>query len=118
MVLLSIAELISSSGINIICSSIRRLVRGRGLHDRGGAGDVVQDREAAEEEVRHRVAGVAAHDPPGLCQAEVPGEAGPEGLDDDDQEGRATAQDAEEDALQTEVVLLSFLSKFLDLSFI
>ena len=75
----SIAELISSSGINIICSSIRRLVRGRGLHHRGGAGDVVQDREAAE--------GFA------------------EGFDDDDQEGRTTAQDAEEDALQTEVIL-------------
>ena len=58
-------------GVHTVGSPVRGPVRRRGVHDGGGPGDALQDREAAEEEVRHRQPGVAAHHPAGLLQAEV-----------------------------------------------
>ena len=64
-----------------------------------------QDWKATEEKVPYRRPDLAAHNCVGFREAEVPWAAGAEGLGHHDQEGRAAAQDAKEDALQDQVVV-------------
>ena len=64
-----------------------------------------QDWKATEEKVPYRRPDLAAHNCVGFREAEVPWAPGAEGLGHHDQEGGAAAQDAEEDALQDQVVV-------------
>ena len=68
-------------------------------------GGGVAHREAAEEAVRHRQPGVCARHLGRLLEAGLLGVRGAQGDRVHDQEGRAAAQDAEEGAVQDQVVI-------------